>query len=245
MLSFLRRVRRIFGDIVAIRHMPVVSIRLAYEETSRNDPFYRALVRNFFAETRRRHSKLPLVRRWSWGVALCPLPPTFEEYFMLVDGSARRNFRKASRKGYIVRRMDYNEHLEDVRAIHRSTDRRQGEYDGELRASRVSACNNPKSRSRCHDYVYFGVFWEDTLVAFAGCFIAGEVAMLEVLLGHAEYLQDAVVPLLIMEIVRDLKKNHSAVTHYTYGMYFGAGESMRRFKRKFGFRPHRVIWRLG
>src|SRR5262249_38502859 len=50
--------------------------------------------------------------------------------------------------------------------------------------------------------------------------------------------------LLILEVAREIYASYPTVKYYAYGTYFGASESMRRFKRKFLFYPHRVTWKL-
>ncbi len=69
--------------------------------------------------------------------------------------------------------------------------------------------------------------------------------MVEQIYGHAKYQADGVVPLLIIGMAQDIMENHERVKFYGYGSFYGAGITMRRFKRKFGFLPKRVTWRLG
>ena len=52
------------------------------------------------------------------------------------------------------------------------------------------------------------------------------------------------MPLLISEIVRFTYDRYPTVRYFIYDKYFGAGETLRRFKKKFGFLPHRVSWSL-
>jgi hypothetical protein len=114
----------------------------------------------------------------------------------------------------------------------------------EYLSGKVAPCTDPTSQNPTHDYPYFGVFVSEKLVAYAGCFIGGDVCLLQHILGHAEWLEKSVVPFLIIEIVRYLLERHPHVKYYAYGTYFGAGETMKRFKRKFDFVPHYVTWVL-
>jgi hypothetical protein len=225
-------------------HMPraVISLRAADAE-SENDPFYARLVRDFYAAARRRHRKFPLVRALEWGVALCPLTGRFDDYSAQVESSARRNYRKATRLGYTTQRVVYNERLDDIAAIWRSTDVRQGEMPADFRDGKVQPCHNPPSRSPLHDYPYLGVLKDGRLVAYAGCLVCGDLCMIEQIFGHADFQADGVVPMLIVDVARHVCERHPSVRWYGYGTFFGAGRSMRRFKRKFGFAPHRVLWR--
>jgi len=109
----------------------------------------------------------------------------------------------------------------------------------------VTPCQDPPSRNTVHDYPYFGAFQNDKMIGYCGCIVAGEYCGIEQILGHADYLPIGPVPLMIIGVAAYLFEHHRQVKYYGYGMYFGAGETMRRFKRKFGFLPHRVDWTLG
>lgn len=237
------RLKKLIKDLQSLRHMPQVTISLAAQEAAGNDPFYVALVNDFYRYVRRRHPRLLLVGAFEYGVALCELPRGKGGYEALVEASARRNIKKALRLGYEFKRIEFNEFLGDIRDIRRSTDSRQGALTGYLKDDTVEPCRNPPSRSTVHDYVYYGVLKEGRLVAYAGCIVCGELCMIEHILGHAEFLADGVVPLLMAGIAADAAGHYPRVRYYAYGTFFGGGESMRRFKTKFGFLPNRVTWR--
>jgi len=232
-------------DLLDVRKMPRVTIALMASEASGNDPFYARIVDEFYEATRQRHDKFPLVRNWQYGVALCVLPATFDDYFMAIEAAGRRNFKKAERLGYRFGAIDYNGYLGDIGEIRRSTGVRQGKLSDELLAGEVTRCANPPSRNRVHDYPYFGVTRDGRLYAYAGCFIAGELCLIEHILGHAAHQADGVVPMLIVGMAKYVMQNHPRVKYYAYGTYFGAGTTLRRFKRKFLFLPHKVTWVKG
>jgi hypothetical protein len=234
----------IVRDLPALLRLPTVTIHLMHEAARMNDPFYLRLVEEFYALTRKRHPKFPLLREMAYGVALCRLPPSQEAYLQAIESSGKRNFKKAQRLGYRFNRIEFNDHLADIAEIHKSANVRQGPVPDEWLKGRVSSCANPVSRTNTHDYVYFGVLRDDRLVAFAGCFVCGEIAMIENLLGHADCLSDGIVPLLLSGMVGELVGRYPSVRYYAYGTYYGGGVSLRRFKKKFGFEPHRVRWVL-
>ena len=118
--------RRMLEDAREMACMPRVTINLMYRETRDNDPFFAKQVLDFHALTRKRHPRMPLIRLWRYGVAVCPLPPAFDDYFMKVEAAARRNYKKAARSGYRFERFRHNDCLKDLTEIHRSTDVRQG-----------------------------------------------------------------------------------------------------------------------
>jgi len=236
--------KRLFEDIQTIRRMPRAAINLMSAEANDNDLFYRDLVNDYYDETRKRHPRFALVRALSFGMTLCRLPANKDEYFAMLEASARRNFKKAKRLGYTFDAIDFNEHLEEIAEIRCSTNERQGRMPEELLSGKVEPCRNPVSRTNIHDYPYFGVrSKEGRLVAYAGCFVAGEACLVEHILGHAQFQRDGIVPMLVTGIAGYVMDHYPKVKYYGYGTYFGAGESLRRFKRKLGFQPHWVEWK--
>ncbi len=240
----LTRIRQLASDLKEIGKLPRVTIDLAYSATKANDPFYRDLVETFYCGATRRHPKLPLIKSLEYGVAICELPTSYDAYFMMIEAAGRRNCKKALRLGYAFEKIEFNAHLEAVRAIRTSTQVRQGQVPDAFEG-KVALVNDPPSLTEVHDYRYYGIMLEGELVAYAACFVCGEICMLEHILGHVDHHSSGVVPLLVTQIARECIESRARVKYYSYGTYYGGGTTMRRFKRKFGFRPHRVQWVKG
>ena len=241
---FLGHFRRVAETISAISNLPSISIDLMMSSTLDNHPFYRNVTRQFHQNATRRHTKFPLIRQLEYGVAVSLLKSAPPPYSNRVGPAAKRNLKKALRLGYRFERMDYNRHVEDVTAIHRSTKVRQGqEMPKHFFSATAPSIIDPPSTTLTHDYPYFGIFKDDTLVAYASCLIAGELCAIETIYGHADHHSNGVVPLLLVSLADHLIVHHPQVLYYVYDTYFGASETMRRFKRKFLFLPHRVSWR--
>jgi hypothetical protein len=226
--------------------LPSLKINLMVSAIIAADPFFRVMTQRYYREVSRPHPKFPIVRKAQYGVAVCPLPDTPQHYLATIDPAGRRNVRKALRLGYHFSRIDYNQHLDEVTAIHQSAQLRQGRpLPDEMQAPAKPICD-PPAQSPTHDFPYFGVIGPDgRLVAYAGCLIAGELCSIERVFGHSSHLSDGIVPLLIVSIAEHTMRHHPQVRYYTYGTYYGASENLRRFKRKFGFTPHKVNWKLG
>lgn len=226
--------------------LPRVEINLMLGATAGNDPFFERLVKELYRDAHRRSKRHLFLREMVHGVAICKLPPTFDAYYMLIDASARRNHKKAIREGCEVRPITYNDHLSEIADIWTSTDVRQGKpMPEDYLKGAVKAHANPASNSPCHDYPYFGVFYKGKMIGYAGCLIAGDYCGIMHVLGHADHLPLGAVPMLFVGIAKHLYEHHKQVKFYNYGMYFGAADTLRRFKRKFDFLPHRVTWTLG
>lgn len=239
----LDRPRRMWRDVREMLCLPNYGIDLMDDRTADNDPFYADLVRSFYSHAVSRHPKLPLIGRFTH-VAVCELPQSFDQYFRSIEAAARRNYKKAQRSGYRFATINYNDHLEAIRRIRRSTDYRQGKVCAKLLHGDVTPIANPRSLLPWHDYFYAGTLRDGQLDAYAGCFVAGEACMLERILGDARHHADGIVPMLIVSLVKHLREQYPQVKYFVYGTYFGAREPMRRFKRKFLFLPHRVHWKL-
>lgn len=223
---------------------PKVELNLMLDGAVDNHPFFEQITRGFYREACRPHRRMPIVPAKYFGVALCPVQKEPDWYFNAIEASGRRNVRKALKLGYTFRRFDYNAHLDDITAIHRSTDVRQGKALPSSLMAPATPIKNPVSQDPKHDYPYFGVFKDDTLVAYLSCLVAGELSAIETIYGHASHQENGVVPLLLTSSAHEISTRHPSVRFINYGTYYGAGSSMQRFKRKFLFQPHRVKWRL-
>jgi hypothetical protein len=231
-------------DVLKIFHLPRVTINLMEEKTEHNYPFYREAVLRFYREATAPHTKWPFAQRYQYGYSLCALPKDFDTYFRQLDSSARNNYRKALRRGYTFERIDFNTHLEAIRNIWKSCTVRQGKMPDKLLLGQVEPIENPPSQTAFQDYPYFGVFKHQTLVAYGACLVSGELCSVHDLFGHAQFLEDGIVPMTLIDIAREIYTAYPTVKYYGYGTYFGASESLRRFKRKFLFHPYRVTWKL-
>lgn len=233
-----------FRDLKTVRKLPKVRISLMASLTAGNDPFYQQVVHSFYHDARRRHPRFPLIRNLQYGVALFPLPKKPEDYLGLIEASARRNIKKALRLGYTVSRIDFNRHRSEIAAIIRSAPARQGPMPADLMTGELPEISDPPSRTSFHDYIHIGVKKDDELRAYCSCFVAGELFSVNDIFGHDAYQSDGIVPLLLTETVGYAIANHPQAKYCMYDKYFGASTTLRRFKKKFGFLPHKVEWSL-
>lgn len=238
------RITKLARNATKALRVPVVELNLMLDGAATNHPFFQRITREFYSSASRPHPTMPLVPAKHFGIALCPVQREPDWYFNAIEASGRRNVRKAIKLGYTFRRFDYNAHLEDITAIHRSTDIRQGKALPPALMAAATPINNPPSQDPRHDYPYFGVFKEGKLVAYLSCLVAGELGAIETIYGHAAHQENGVVPLLLTSAAHAISTHHPSVRFINYGTYYGAGATMQRFKRKFQFRPHRVRWRL-
>lgn len=228
-----------------LKHLPHVSIDLMLAATEGNAPFFREVTEEFYRDAVGPHPKFPLVSRMRYGLAVCNLREIGHDYYGHLDSAGKRNIKKAQRLGYRFATFNFNDQLDAVTRIHRSSLVRQGRQIHERLLQQAIPNNNPPSRNPLHAYPYFGIFQGDTLVAYAACLIAGELCEIQTIYGHAHYHSDGVIPMLLNAISGHLAMHHPQAIYFTYGTFYGATPSMQRFKRKFLFEPSRVSWRLG
>jgi hypothetical protein len=212
--------------------------------TDGNDPFFGRIVRQFYEDANRRHPRFPLVRNLEFGIALFELPSKPEDYLQRIEASARRNVKKATRLGYSFARIDFNARRSEVAEILSSATIRQGLMPAHLTSGQVPAISDPTSLNPLHDYVYVGILRDGVLRAYAACMVAGQLFAITDIYGHHAYQPDGVVPLLFVELVKYARTAHPQTRYCMYDKYFGASDTLRRFKKKFGFMPHKVSWEL-
>lgn len=223
---------------------PRLRVNLDLNGARDNHPFFAQVTEQFWRESNARHPKFPLLKAFRYGIAMCVFPPSFDEYFALVNPAARRNFKKAQREGFEFARINFNDHLEDIAAIRRSSPVRQGAMPESYLRGEVQPCADPPSQTNRHDYPYFGVLKDGRLLAYAGCMVSGEVMLIQHILGHADFQNFGIVPMMIIKMAQYCLERYPRVLYYGYGSYYGASPEMRRFKSKFLFTPHIVDWRL-
>lgn len=227
-----------------VRALPQVTVSLNHAGTLDNHEFYQKITKDFYDYAHSRHKKLPLIRALEYGVALFDFRGE-KPYLQAIESSARRNYKKALRNGFHFEKIDFNQHLDDIWDIRKSTPVRQGEMPEEFITQPPKPVNNPITQTNTHDYPYFGIFnAEKKLVAYAGCMVAGDILMVQHIYGHHEFQSFGVVPCLLISIAENALESYPNVKFYNYGTFYGAQAGMQRFKKKFRFLPHRVTWTL-
>jgi hypothetical protein len=189
-----------------------------------------------------RHPRYPLVARNTVGVELIDLRrfQDFDEYLATVGGKNSTAYyrRRALRKGYSFIRINKNEHVEEIHEINTSSPTRQGRPIFKEYAHFKSQFPVEKN------WLYFGVKnHQGRLIAYLDIDCVGELAYVGPTLGHVAFYDDGMMYLLFAEAVRVLMQERS-VRYFMYDMYFGVSDGLRLFKKRLGFRPFYVRWRM-
>lgn len=223
------RVRRLVDDLRTAAAMPRVDIVASRGSATEDRRLH---------ELNRPHPAYRIVARKSVGAALLPLNE-FEdvEGYLANHRYARRRVNRASRLGYTAGLFDPNDRRADLLAIHTSMPERQRRpVDATYLDPTVHHESGPQEE-------HLGVFRGDIVVAYSELQYAGEIVATSRIMGHGEYLADGIMFLLIASIVQHVKRLRPDVHYIFYDMFFGAGDGLREFKTRAGFRPHYVRWR--
>jgi hypothetical protein len=221
----------IYQRIKAVATLPACAITLDRSEDGRR----------LYAAFTRRHPRMPLLRAKTHGVALIHLRdfPAGAAYLESVGGknSAAYFTRKALRAGYIFQPVDLNDHVGEIDAIHRSAPERQGKAIDPAYVKRLD--RYPVNEHNA----YYGIVRDGKLVAYLWVVRSGQLALLNRIMGHADYLRDGIMYMLVTSYIAgecDAGGQHVVM----YDTWFGASEGLRLFKSRCGFRPFRVIWKM-
>ena len=189
----------------------------------------------------RRHDRWRVIQNKAWGVALVPLPERPEDYLAGIRKKLRRRVERAIDAGYRFGPVDAIARIDEVLAINSSAAMRQGipmhpDYFDEDAVRAYFAWAGP---------TYGVTDGAGVLRAYVCLRTAGDVAIVERILGHADALEDGVMYVLTIGLIQDLiaRRGSDGRPHWLmYDMFSGASEGMRTFKHVIGCRPYRVSW---
>jgi hypothetical protein len=188
----------------------------------------------------RPHARFRLIKNKTMGIALIDLSKfnSSAEYIATVkkkDYAAHRA-RQARNRGYRVRRINRNDHIDEIFRIHTSAEARQGRpMDPHYLTLQTEY--DDSAPLRC-----FGVFHRDGhLMAYCSFGIYGNFAATDRLLGYKD--KDGAMYLLLLEIICSLIDQRAA-HYFMYDTFLGAREGLQSFKRRVGFQPYRVSYSI-
>ncbi|MBZ2207316.1 hypothetical protein [Massilia soli] len=188
----------------------------------------------------KRHPRYYVIRNKTVGIALINLRQfkTADDYLDTVKRKDLAGYqaRRASARGYQVKTIDRNRFIDDIHAIHTSTEVRQGRpMDDAYRVKETAFQDLPH-------FSYFGAMDDkQQLVGYCNLAILGNFAATERVIGNKN--NDGAMYLLLTEIICSLIEQKT-VNYLMYDSYLGAQPGLRNFKRKLGFRPYLVRYSL-
>jgi hypothetical protein len=220
--------------LVQLARLPVA--RLRFEQRLNPEG-----IRHAHALFTRPHPRYKVFRNKTMGIALIDLS-TFGGHTGGYLHSVRRSghagpqSRKATARGYRLRRIDRNDHVDEIHAIHTSCAQRQGRPMDESYLVKKSAYEDAPH------FECYGVFDADgRLAAYCSMGRYGNFVATDQLMGYKN--QDGIMYLLLLTIICRLIEERE-VDYFMYDTFLGAQPGLRDFKRRVGFRPYRARYEL-
>lgn len=186
------------------------------------------------------HPKLKVFKHKAWGAALIDLQaftsPT--HYLESIKGHNNGAYfaKKARTRGYVVREINRNEHIDEIHDINTSQDVRQGRPMDQAYFTKRTAYTDEKN------YKYFGCFSkEGKLMAYCDIGFYGNFAVANRILGYRN--NDGITHFLLIEIISRFIEERS-LDYVMYDTFFGAQPGLKTFKTILGFKPYRAKYVL-
>lgn len=182
------------------------------------------------AFAQRLHDQLG-VPHYSTGCSLLAVPDSLDEW-RAEHRTARKRADRAVRKGYRFGHVDFSEHSDDIFAINTSLAVRQGRpmTDGySYRGPRSPLPVQPCARHKTFTY---GVLRCDVLFAYLTLHRTGELAMVSMILGHGDHLENDVMWLLFAGVVADQAGSGG---WFYYNRHDSGLDGLRFYKERVGF----------
>jgi len=171
-------------------------------------------------------------------VAIIKVPKDIEEYLKLIGAKSRNMNKKAQKSGIKCRIFNWNEYLDDIYEINRSSSVRQGrEMDSSYKEYPKKV---KKQDSDDFRVIYIGAFKDEKLVGYIELYIYGNFAMINRILGHKEYLKFGIMNLLMKTCVEYSIDNGVEYINYLTMMNRN-NNSLSAFKYRVGFREYSLL----
>lgn len=164
-----------------------------------------------------------------------------DAYEKAIAPRTRTKIRKAERLGYAVAAIRYDDFLDEIFAIRTSTPTRQGRALPEQYFRKPSPSTDADSYCPRHHERTYGVFHDNALIAYCTIRFYGEIASVQEILGHKDFLaNDGMMYLLILRVVEDIRSTKPWVRGLNY-LYVTGWDGLIDFKKRARFLPRRTI----
>lgn len=154
--------------------------------------------------------------------------------------TARKRANRAWRRGYRFKDVHRHERSVEVAAINMSAATRQGRPMSDGYRQPPTTTPLPEYPCPRHGVHTYGVETaRGRLVAYSWVYRAGDLALVSQILGHADFLADEVMYLLVQGVVA---AESPLGGHLVYNRYDSGTEGLRFFKDRCGFKRTEVEW---
>jgi hypothetical protein len=178
--------------------------------------------------------------RYQRGVSVMAIPDDVEAW-RSHHRTARKRAARAQRLGYWFKEVDYSEHSDDMYEINISRPQRQGRPMSAGYMEYTRRGKLPEYPCVTHRTITYGVLEADTLVAYMTLHRSGGLALVSMILGHGDHLQNDIMYLLFAGVVAD-QAGHGGI--FYYNRHDSGQDGLRFFKERLGFSEGNVEWIL-
>lgn len=170
--------------------------------------------------------------------AMLATPPTHDAYLKLIGSKSRNMLVKARRCDVVCSTIEHDAHLDELHAINRSMPVRSG---GAMRPAymiRPPAIGPAPQLCGRHRSEWIGALIGEgaepfRLVAYCHLIVANELAVINTILGHGDYLKYGIMNALVADLAR--RATNDDTIRYTNYLTLHGPERLSRFKRSVGF----------
>jgi hypothetical protein len=223
-----------YKKIIGLINLPRAKIKI-----NKSCPFAEQIYLNFT----QRHRRFKIVKNKTWGVAIINTRDfkSPDEYIQSIKGknSAYYFSKRAEKNGYYYKPFKGSEYTSDILNIHTSIGIRQGKKMDE---------NYLKKDFQYFDdewNQYYGVFYNQQLVAYVWMYKLGELNIISRIIGHYDHLKNGIMYLLVTMLTKDIILREPVVKWVMYDTWFGASDGLKLYKKRLGFKPYKIKWMLG
>ena len=171
-------------------------------------------------------------------IAIICIPDSIEIYLKNIGAKSRNMNKKAEKNSIFCKVFDWNEKLDEIFEINKSSPIRQGremdklyiQYPKKLKSTNIDD----------YSIVHIGAFVEKKLVGYVELYIYGNFAMTNRILGHKNYLKFGVMNLMIKKCVEYAIENSIEYINYLT-MQNIKYNSLSAFKKRVGFREYSLM----
>ncbi|HRO75007.1 MAG TPA: hypothetical protein PLP27_02530 [Crocinitomicaceae bacterium] len=162
---------------------------------------------------------------------------THDDYLTTVKGKNSADYfsRRSSKLGYYWKVFNANEYIDAIYEINTSASNRQGRTMDTSYLTKVTKWPNDEQNA------WIGVFnQEDKLVSYIWLVLTQELALMNRILGHGDYLKDNIMYLNNLGVISYLYEHKKQVHFLMYDTFGRTQNGLALFKKRIGFKPYTV-----
>lgn len=165
-------------------------------------------------------------------------PISVQQLPMEPGRTAKRRSNRCRRLGYTFSNIAREVYNKDIYDINSSAPVRQGRPMHPAYMEYYEHSPLPEYHCPLHNIKTYGILKDDRLFAYNVIYKLGDLVLVCTLLGHADYMKDDIMYLLMTETLNQ----YEGIGFYN--RHDSGTEGLRYFKEKLGFRPARIEWRI-